>query len=198
MEIALIAEDKKKELLNQLCIAYCGILSKQQICATGKTGKIVSEATGLHIESLLPGSHGGVQQIASRVSYDEIDVVIFFRDSSLESNLNEISIELLRLCDIHNVPVATNIASAEVIIRGIERGDIDWRELVNPKSDYNVRRRNIEDQRRVQNEKETARIKRETVRQNRIKTQTGQLEINAETYEAEQEKTKQKKSNTNN
>lgn len=84
MEIALIAEDKKKELLNQLCIAYCGILSKQKICATGKTGKIVSEATGLQIECLLPGSHGGVQQITSRVSYDEVDVVIFFRDSSVD------------------------------------------------------------------------------------------------------------------
>ena len=169
MEIALIAEDKKKELLNQLCIAYCGILSKQKICATGKTGKIVSEATGLQIECLLPGSHGGVQQITSRVSYDEVDVVIFFRDSSVESSRNEISNELLRLCDIHNIPVATNIASAEVIIRGIERGDIDWRELINPNSDYNIRRREYEEQRRIQKEKETERLKRETARQNRLK-----------------------------
>ena len=169
MEIALIAEDKKKELLNQLCIAYCGILSKQKICATGKTGKIVSEATGLQIECLLPGSHGGVQQITSRVSYDEVDVVIFFRDSSVESSRNEISNELLRLCDIHNIPVATNIASAEVIIRGIERGDIDWRELINPNSDYNIRRRDYEEQLRIQKEKEHERITRENASQNRLK-----------------------------
>ena len=169
MEIALIAEDKKKELLNQLCIAYCGILSKQKICATGKTGKIVSEATGLQIECLLPGSHGGVQQITSRVSYDEVDVVFFFRDSSVESSRNEISNELLRLCDIHNIPVATNIASAEVIIRGIERGDIDWRELINPNSDYNIRRRDYEEQLRIQKEKENERIRRENARQNRLK-----------------------------
>ena len=169
MEIALIAEDKKKELLNQLCIAYCGILSNQKICATGKTGKIVSEATGLQIECLLPGSHGGVQQITSRVSYDEVDVVIFFRDSSVESSRNEISNELLRLCDIHNIPVATNIASAEVIIRGIERGDIDWRELINPNSDYNIRRRDYEEQLRIQKEKENERIRRENARQNRLK-----------------------------
>ncbi|MFR3309512.1 MAG: methylglyoxal synthase [Christensenellales bacterium] len=118
MQIALIADDQKKELLNQFCIAYCGILSKQRICATSRTGKSVAEATGLDVECLLPASHGGVQQISSRVSYDEVDIVIFFRDSSIESSTNEIALDLLRLCDIHNVPVATNIASAEVIIRG--------------------------------------------------------------------------------
>lgn len=169
MEIALIAEDKKKELLNQFCIAYCGVLSKQKLCATGKTGKMVSETTGLGIECLLPGSHGGVQQITSRVAYDEVDVVIFFRDSSLESNHNEVAIELLRLCDIHNIPVATNIASAEVIIHGIERGDLDWRELINPKSDFNLRRREIEEHRRIQQEKEREKYRREQARQNRLR-----------------------------
>ena len=83
----------------------------------------------------------------------------FFRDSSVESSRNEISNELLRLCDIHNIPVATNIASAEVIIRGIERGDIDWRELINPNSDYNIRRRDYEEQLRIQKEKENERIR---------------------------------------
>jgi len=160
MQIALIADDQKKELLNQFCIAYCGILSKQRICATSRTGKSVAEATGLDVECLLPASHGGVQQISSRVSYDEVDIVIFFRDSSIESSTNEIALDLLRLCDIHNVPVATNIASAEVIIRGLERGDIDWRELVNPKSDFNLRRRAIR-------EMEEARAAREAVKRRR-------------------------------
>lgn len=180
MEIALIADDKKKELLNQLCIAYCGILSKQKLCATGRTGKSVAESTGLEIECLLPGSHGGVQQITSRVSYDEVDVVILFRDSSPESNMNEVSLELLRLCDIHNIPVATNIASAEVLIRAVERGDIDWRELVNPKSDFNIRRREIEEQRRIKTAKETERRRRETAKQNRAKRRGLTLRDNEE------------------
>ena len=81
-----------------------------------------------------------------------MDIVIFFRDSSIESSTNEIALDLLRLCDIHNVPVATNIASAEVIIRGLERGDIDWRELVNPKSDFNLRRRAIREMARAARE----------------------------------------------
>ena len=92
-----------------------------------------------------------------------------FRDSSPESSMNEVSLELLRLCDIHNIPVATNIASAEVLIRAVERGDIDWRELVNPKSDFNIRRREIEEQRRIKTVKETERRRRETAKQNRLK-----------------------------
>ena len=164
MQIALIADDQKKELLNQFCIAYCGILSKQRICATSRTGKSVAEATGLEVECLLPASHGGVQQISSRVSYDEVDVVIFFRDSSIESSTNEIALDLLRLCDIHNVPVATNIASAEVIIRGLERGDIDWRELVNPKSDSNLRRRAIREMEEARAAREADKRRRDSKR----------------------------------
>ena len=164
MQIALIADDQKKELLNQFCIAYCGILSKQRICATSRTGKSVAEATGLDVECLLPASHGGVQQISSRVSYDEVDIVIFFRDSSIESSTNEIALDLLRLCDIHNVPVATNIASAEVIIRGLERGDIDWRELVNPKSDFNLRRRAIREMEKARAAREADKRRRESKR----------------------------------
>ena len=129
MEIAIIAHDTKKELMTQFCIAYCGILSKHNICATGTTGKYVSEATGLEIERMLAGSQGGEQQIASRISYNEIDILLYFRSN------------LLRLCDVHNVPVATNIATAEVLITALDRGDLDWREIVNPKSDYNRRRR---------------------------------------------------------
>ena len=157
MQIALIADDQKKELLNQFCIAYCGILSKQRICATSRTGKSVAEATGLDVECLLPASHGGVQQISSRVSYDEVDIVIFFRDSSIESSTNEIALDLLRLCDIHNVPVATNIASAEVIIR-------DWRELVNPKSDFNLRRRAIREMEEARAAREADKRRRESKR----------------------------------
>ena len=141
MEIALIADDQKKELMTQFCIAYCGILSKHGICATLITGKYVEEATGLHIERLLSSEHGGLQQIASRISYDEIDMLLYFRETSPENVNDESDSSLLRLCDLHNVPVATNIATAELLVRALDRGDLDWREIINPKSEYNVKKR---------------------------------------------------------
>ncbi len=145
MDIALIADDTKKELMTQFCIAYCGILSKHHICATSTTGKYVADATGLDIEMLLAGEHGGQQQITSRISYNEIDVLLYFRSTSPSSDrrIEESDYNLLRMCDGHNVPVATNIATAEVLICALDRGDLDWREIINPRSDYNRRRRGI-------------------------------------------------------
>ncbi len=141
MEIALIAADTKKELIAQFCIAYCGILSKHNLCATGVTGKYISDATGLKIDKLLSGPSGGADQIAARVAFDEIDMLLFFRDATVMGEGTENDAGLLRLCDLHNVPVATNIATAEVLVRALDRGDLDWRELVNPRSDYNRRRK---------------------------------------------------------
>lgn len=141
MEIALIADDTKKELTAQFCIAYCGILSKHNLCATGVTGKYVSDATGLKIEKLLSGPSGGSDQIASRVAFDEIDMLLFFRDATLRGHGNQADIDLLRLCDLHNVPVATNIATAEILVRALDRGDLDFREIINPRSEYNRRKR---------------------------------------------------------
>ena len=133
MNIAIIAHDSKKELMVQFCIAYCGILSKHKMIATGTTGRMVSEATGLEITKFLSGSQGGDQQIAARIACNEIDLLLFFRDpiSAKPNEPNELN--LLRLCDVHNIPIATNIATAEVLIHGLERGDLDWRNIVNPK-----------------------------------------------------------------
>lgn len=132
MTIALIAHDSKKELMVQFCTAYCGILSKYNLCATGTTGKLVSEATGLEIVRYLGGTQGGGQQIGARISCNEIDVLLFFRDP-INPKANEPNdINLLRLCDVHNVPVATNIATAEALILSLERGDLDWREIGSP------------------------------------------------------------------
>ena len=139
MEIAIIADDKKKELMTQFCIAYCGILCKHNLCATGITGKYISEATGLKIERLLSGAHGGAQQITSRVAYNEIDLLIYFRDTSKDVVFDEEEYNLLRMCDVYNIPVATNIATAEVLVTALENGGLDWREIVNPKSEYNHR-----------------------------------------------------------
>ena len=130
MEIAIIAHDMKKELMAQFCIAYCGILSKHNLCATATTAKFISEATGLEINRLMSGKAGGEQQIASRIAYNEIDILLDFRDTRPDSKINEAEMELLRMCDLYNIPVATNIATAEVIITALERGDLDWRELV--------------------------------------------------------------------
>ena len=129
MNVAIIAHDKKKELMVQFCIAYCGILSKHNICGTGTTSKLVSEATGLDIKRFLSGPQGGDQQIASRIACTEIALLLFFRDpiNAKPSEPNEMT--LLRLCDMHTIPVATNIATAEVLIHGLERGDLAWIEL---------------------------------------------------------------------
>ena len=137
MEIAIIAHDLKKELMTQFCIAYCGILSKHNLCATGITAKYISEATGLEIDRMLSGVQGGKQQIASRIACNEIDVLLYFKDTRQDAMSDDIEIELLRLCDLYNIPVATNIATAEVLITALDRGDLDWREIVNPRSEYN-------------------------------------------------------------
>ncbi len=141
MEIAIIAHDLKKELMTQFCIAYCGILSKHNLSGTSITAKYISEATGLEIEKVLSGAQGGVQQIASRIACNEVDVLLYFRDTRPDVAVDEEEAEVLRLCDLYNVPVATNIATAEVIVTALDRGDLDWREVVNPRSAYNQRKK---------------------------------------------------------
>ena len=133
MNIAITAHDAKKELMTQFCIAYCGILSRHKMFATGTTGKLVSDATGLDINCFLSGAQGGDQQIGALIACNEIDMLLIFGDplNSKENEPNTYS--LLRLCDVHNVPVATNIATAEALIHSLERGDLDWRDIVNPK-----------------------------------------------------------------
>lgn len=136
MNIALIAHDAKKELMVQFCIAYSGILKHHDLCATSTTGKLVSEGTGLPITKFLSAFQGGEEQISARLTYNEIDLLLFFRDPLVVAQETDNS-NLIRLCDVHNIPIATNIATAEVLIRGLERGDLDWRNIVNPKSSIN-------------------------------------------------------------
>lgn len=143
MEIAIIAADTKKELMTQFCIAYCGILSKHNLCATNITAKYISEATGLKIERFLTGEQGGEQQIATRVAYNEIDILLCFRDTRPDRPYSEEEQELLLTCDRYNIPVATNIATAEALITALERGDLEWRNFLNPTSEYNRKKRSI-------------------------------------------------------
>ena len=133
MNIALMAEDSKKELMVQLCIAYCGILAQHTICATDVTGRMVSEATGLSVHRYLSHAHGGIQQIGARINLNEIDMVLFFKDPGSDTLFDDVNY-IACLCDANNIPFASNIATAEVLIQGLKYGDLDWRDIVNPKA----------------------------------------------------------------
>ena len=143
MDIAIIADNTKKELMAQFCIAYCGILGRHHLCATHITGKYISDATGLDIETFLAGSSGGVEQIAAKVSYNEIDLVLYFRSTDPTRDYEEAESALLRMCDVYNIPVATNIATAEALVTALGNGDFNWREFVNPTSEYNRNKRKL-------------------------------------------------------
>lgn len=130
MNIALIAHDMKKELMVNFAIAYKDILSKCNIFATGHTGEMVHEATGINVHRFLPGPMGGDQQIGAMVAQNKIDMVIFLRDPLTAQPHEPDILALLRVCDVHEIPLATNIATAEVLIKGLDSGLMDWREVV--------------------------------------------------------------------
>ena len=133
MNIALIAHDNKKELMVQFCTAYCGILAQHTLCATATTGQQIAEATGLPIHRFLSFAHGGGQQIGARIAYNEIDMVLSFDDPSQRVTHEDI-LYIAKLCDKNNIPYASNVATAEMLILGLARGDLDWRDIVNPKT----------------------------------------------------------------
>ncbi len=136
MKIALIAHDRKKELMVQFCIAYCGIFARHDVCATATTGNLVAEATGLDIQRYLSCKQGGGQQIGAKITYNEIDMVIFFSDPTGGETIDDV-IAINRLCDQYNIPFASNVATAEVLIRGLQNGYLDWRNIVNPNNRKN-------------------------------------------------------------
>ena len=133
MNIAIISDDEKKELLVQFCTAYSGILGKHNLCATAKTAKHVAEGAGLRVMPLMAGDQGGVEQISALVSCDQIDLLLYFRGTAGSEKIDGAEHNLMRLCDMHTVPMATNIATAEVLIHGLANGWLDWRDIVNPK-----------------------------------------------------------------
>ncbi len=131
MNIALVSHDRKKELMVQFCMAYSGILAKHTVCGTNSTGGLVAEATGLTVHLFLPGAQGGCPQIGARIAYNEIDMVLFFADP--EATAKDADLQyLLHICDQYNIPVATNVATAELLILGLDRGDLDWRDIMRP------------------------------------------------------------------
>ncbi|WP_019242000.1 MULTISPECIES: methylglyoxal synthase [Bacillus] len=127
MNIALIAHDQKKEDLVGFVTAYLSIFEKHTLFATGTTGTKIMEATGLNIERFQSGPLGGDQQIGARIANDEMDLVFFFRDPLTAQPHEPDVTALVRLCDVYKIPLATNMGTAEVLIRGLEAGNIDWR-----------------------------------------------------------------------
>ena len=137
MNIAFLAHDKKKELIVQFCTAYKSVLSKHNLYATATTGRLIADNTGLPITLLLSHKQGGPQQINARIAYNEIDLVLLFTDPNNTDTWEDGQmVETIRHCDRQNVPVATNLASAEMLIMGLQRGDLDWREMVHTKLRY--------------------------------------------------------------
>ena len=115
----------------EFCIAYRNILRGCDLYATATTGSNITDVTDLPVQKFSPGSLGGEQQVRSRIDLNEIDLLIYFRDP-LNKKPDYDEFQLFRRCDINNIPFATNLATAEVLIKGLERGDLDWRELVRP------------------------------------------------------------------
>ena len=133
MNIAILAHDNKKDLMVQFCTAYCGVLAQHTLCATATTAQLVSDTTGLTVHRFMSFDHGGGQQIAARVAYNEIDMVICFVDP-IDRVPNEDITEIMRQCDKNSVPFASNSATAEMLVLGLSRGDLAWRDIVNPKT----------------------------------------------------------------
>ena len=143
MNIGLIAHDAKKKLMQNFCIAYRGILSKHTLYATGTTGRLVEEVTNLNVHKYLAGHLGGTQQMASQIEHNEMDLVLFLRDP-LTPKSHELDVnDVVKLCDSYNIPLATNIATAEVLVQALEAGSFNWREFVNPRSEYNQKKKKL-------------------------------------------------------
>lgn len=129
MNIGLIAHGSKKKLMQNFCIAYRGILSKNCLYATGTTGRLVEEMANITVHKHLAGDLGGVQQLCAQIAANELDLVVFLRDP-MKPKSQDVDFSLIaQQCDVNNIPLATNLATAELLIRSLERGDLDWREM---------------------------------------------------------------------
>lgn len=130
MNIGLIAHDSKKALMQNFCIAYRGILSKHNLFATGTTGRLIEEVTNLNIHKYLAGRLGGQQQLGAQIAQNDMDALDLSSANHMLQKPTEPDVnDVIRLCDIYNIPIATNLATAELIILSIDRGDLDWREM---------------------------------------------------------------------
>lgn len=129
MNIGLIAHDAKKKLMQNFCIAYRGILSKNELYATGTTGRLIEEVTNLTVHKYLAGHLGGDQQLGAQIEHNQIDLVIFLRDPFTSKSHEPDVHNIVKICDSNNIPFASNLATAELLVKALDRGDLEWREM---------------------------------------------------------------------
>jgi len=130
MNIALIAHDKKKDDMIRFTTAYQYILKEHTLYATGTTGQKIMDATGLSVHRFQSGPFGGDQEIGAMIANNKMDMVFFFRDPLTAQPHEPDVTALIRLCDVYAVPLATNMGTGEVLVRGLERDDLSWRNIV--------------------------------------------------------------------
>ena len=129
MKVGLISHDSKKKLMQNFCIAYRGILARHELYATGTTGNLVQEVTNLTVHKFLPGETGGTRQLASQIEQGNLDMIIFLRDPNSGMDERSDLSSILSLCDMYNIPIGTNLATAELLIHALERGELEWRNI---------------------------------------------------------------------
>ena len=129
MKVGLISHDSKKKLMQNFCIAYRGILARHELYATGTTGNLVQEVTNLKVHKFLPGETGGTRQLASQIEQGNLDMIIFLRDPNSGMDERSDLSSILSLCDMYNIPIGTNLATAELLIHAMERGELEWRNI---------------------------------------------------------------------
>lgn len=129
MKVGLISHDSKKKLMQNFCIAYRGILARHELYATGTTGNLVQEVTNLKVHKFLPGETGGTRQLASQIEQGNLDMIIFLRDPNSGMDERSDLSSILSLCDMYNIPIGSNLATAELLIHALERGELEWRNI---------------------------------------------------------------------
>lgn len=129
MNIGLIAHNSKKKLMQNFCIAYRSVLSKNELYATGTTGRLIEEASNLNVHKFLAGHLGGEQQMGALIEQNQMDLIIYLREPLAPQKHYPDVKRIFHLCDTHNIPLATNLATAEMMIKSLDRGELDWREM---------------------------------------------------------------------
>nr|WP_288886960.1 methylglyoxal synthase [uncultured Blautia sp.] len=129
MNIGLIAHNSKKKLMQNFCIAYRSVLSKNELYATGTTGRLIEEASNLNVHKFLAGHLGGEQQMGALIEQNQMDLIIYLREPLAPQKHDPDVKRIFHLCDTHNIPLATNLATAEMMIKSLDRGGLDWREM---------------------------------------------------------------------
>lgn len=136
MKIVLLADRRKYELLINFCIAYKEILGKEELSSQFNLSRQLSEVLGISVETITSDRYAQIQQLAHKVSYNEIDAIIYLRDPVHDDPVSRHGFELLtQACDLNSVPYATNLASAEILVLAIDRGDLSWRDLIHERDE---------------------------------------------------------------